>query len=192
LQNFYVTEDHDAANYIHVAEELAELHGRKYSKKRNLIAQFLESHPQWEVTGISPECGNDCISLLLAMARASKVEEDSWTLQSEVKALEFTILNLARLEQTGLIVRVGGKPVGFAIFEPLGPEMAAVHFEKGDRKFKGGFQLVNRETAKAITMRGLKLINREEDLGNEGLRQAKQSYHPSELRPVYNLAFKKF
>ncbi|MFN3846727.1 MAG: phosphatidylglycerol lysyltransferase domain-containing protein [Paracoccaceae bacterium] len=66
-------------------------------------------------------------------------------------------------------------------------ETAAVHFEKALRAYKGLYQVVNRETARAILAHGFHLINREEDMGDAGLRQAKLSYAPLDITPVYDL-----
>ena len=83
-----------------------------------------------------------------------------------------------------------GKPVAFSLYEHLNPSTCVVHFEKAMREYKGLYQLVNRETAKKIYSKGCKHINREEDLGIEGLRKAKLSYHPLELCPAHALVFK--
>jgi hypothetical protein len=182
-----ISEDRDNANYFHTAADLATLPGRRFSKKRNLIAQFLELYPDWEMNELSAQCGTECVEILMAMARDTAIGDTSLSLQSEINALEFTMTHFHELEQSGTIIRHKGVPVGFSVFEPLSEDIAAVHFEKADRKFKGAFQLLNRETAKIIAGRGFKLINREEDLGDEGLRHAKLSYHPLEICSVYNL-----
>lgn len=184
---FHIIEDRDASNYLHHARDLAELHGRKFSKKRNLITQFVDDHPNWEVADLTARCGVACAEILLAMARAENISDDSPSLKLEMDALEFTMEHFDQLEQGGIMIRAEGKAVGFSVFEPLTSEMVAVHFEKASRAVKGAFQLLNRETAKAILERGFSLINREEDLGDQGLRQAKSSYQPSEIYPVYNL-----
>lgn len=66
-----------------------------------------------------------------------------------------------------------------------------VHFEKARRTYKGSFQVINREVARRIAAAGCALVNREEDLGDAGLRQAKLSYHPIEIYPVYDLTLRR-
>jgi hypothetical protein len=85
------------------------------------------------------------------------------------------------------MIRVGGEPVAFSIFERQNLDTAVVHFEKALREFKGLYQMINRETARAIAAAGYHLINREEDLNRPGLRQAKLSYFPLEIYPMFDL-----
>jgi hypothetical protein len=88
------------------------------------------------------------------------------------------------------MIRVHDRPVAFSDFEKQNVETAAVHFEKANRAYKGLYQVVNRETARMIDACGCHLVNREEDLGDTGLRKAKLSYHPLDIYPVYNLTLK--
>ncbi len=86
------------------------------------------------------------------------------------------------LEQDGLMIRVEGRARGvLGLRAARTPRSSAVHFEKADRAYKGLFQIVNRESARRIAGLGRAPVNREEDLGDEGLRQAKLSYHPLEI-----------
>ena len=188
LRKVSILDDRDAANYLHIAADLADLHGRRFAKKRNLIAQFIELYPEWEMRQLSSSCGPDCVEVLMGLALENQGGDTSPSLQSEIKALEFTMKHFDYLEQKGISIRYRGNVVGFSVFEPLSLDTVAIHFEKADRKFKGAFQLLNRETAKIISASGYKTINREEDLGDEGLRHAKLSYPPTEIYPVYNLA----
>ena len=93
------------------------------------------------------------------------------------------------LEQSGLVIKVDGQPVAFSIFERQNLDTAVVHFEKALKTVKGLYQIVNRETARLIAADGYHLINREEDLDRPGLRQAKLSYFPLNIYPVFNLEF---
>ena len=184
---FVAAEDRAGANYIYLASDLATLPGRRYAKKRNLVAQFLELYPGWEATPLDDRCGPDCRGVLLAMAHGQGVPADDPSLKSELAALDFTMAHVRELEQDGLVIRIEGEPVAFSVFERLDAEVTAVHFEKASRAHKGLFQVVNRESARRIEASGARLVNREEDVGDEGLRQAKLSYHPLEILPVYNL-----
>jgi hypothetical protein len=121
------------------------------------------------------------------MARGQGVPTEDPSLRAELDALDFTMRHLRELEQDGIVIRIDGMPVAFSVYERLDAEVTAVHFEKADRAYKGLFQVVNRESARRIEASGARLINREEDVGDEGLRQAKLSYHPLEILPVYHL-----
>jgi hypothetical protein len=186
---FETKEDRGGANYIYLARDLAELPGRPYAKKRNLVAQFLALHPNWEAVPLDTRCGPMCRDVLLAIAHGDGVAIDDPSLQAELQAVDFAMAHVDELEQSGLVIKVDGQPVAFSIFERQNLDTAVVHFEKALKTFKGLYQMVNRETARQISGAGYHLINREEDLDRPGLRQAKLSYFPLDIYPVFNLTF---
>ena len=189
VAHFERTEHRDMDNYIYSAEDLALLKGKEYQPKRNLINQF-ETNNNWIAEPISEANITDCFDVINKICSQSEVDPNSY-LAHELKALEFVLKHFSQFKEEGVLIRVDGKPVAFSIYEHLNPSTCVVHFEKAMREYKGLYQLVNRETAKKIYSKGCKNINREEDLGIEGLRKAKLSYHPLELCPAHALVFKK-
>jgi hypothetical protein len=184
---FAAEEDRNGANYIYLARDLAELPSGRYAKKRNLISQFLTLYPNWQAESLDMHCGPLCREVLLAIAHGDGIAADDSSLKAELQALDFTMAHFETLEQSGILIRVDGRPVAFSIYERQNIDTAVVHFEKALRSFKGLYQLVNREAARMILAAGYHLINREEDLGQLGLRQAKLSYYPLDIYPVYDL-----
>lgn len=189
IEHFEITNNPSFANYVYNAEDLALLPGRKYQKKRNLIAQG-EKLYTFESMPLETRHVGDCSELLSLIEDEEQIASDQ-NLQNERKALDYTLTHCMQLNQKGQLIRVDGKLVAFSIWEELNKTTAVVHFEKADRNYKGIYQLINRETSKSIFAQGYKYINREEDLGLEGLRQAKQSYFPVELKSSYYLTFRK-
>jgi hypothetical protein len=189
VAHFERTEHRDMDNYIYSAEDLALLKGRDYQPKRNLINQF-ETNNNWIAEPISEANIAACFDVINKICSQSEVNPSSY-LAHELKALEFVLKHFSQFKEEGVLIRVDGMPVAFSIYEHLNPSTCVVHFEKALREYKGLYQLVNRETAKKIFSKGCKNINREEDLGIEGLRKAKLSYHPIELCPAHALVFKK-
>lgn len=177
--HFDVVEDRGQDNYVYAAIDLATLAGRRYSKKRNLIAQA-ESVYQWSAHPLAVGSREDCVRVLERIAYVEG-ETLSQSLRYERQALHAIMTHFSRLHQRGVLIRIDGEPVAFSIYEPLVPDTAVIHFEKAERQLKGLYQLINRETAKAIVSEGFQWINREEDLDIEGLRQSKSSYYPKEL-----------
>lgn len=175
------------ANYIYRAADLANLAGRHYEKKRNLISQA-EKLYRWSLHPLTKECHPRCMKILLDIGPKTSLEI-SQEMHRELTALEFALAHFEQLSQKGLVICVDDHPVAFSIYEELNPQTAVIHFEKADRQYKGMYQLINRETAKAIVQAGYELINREEDLGLEGLRQAKQSYFPVGFENSHVLTF---
>ncbi len=175
---FEVTDDPDNADYVYRSDHLAELRGNLLAKKRNLVSQFLRSYPDYQCRTFPVGSTTQCMALI------DRWEEDkgggSPDLEIERQALMMALENYAPLGYEGLCLHVGETPVALAIFSPQTSDMITVHFEKFDRRFKGAAQMINRETARAIQRR-FNWINREQDMGDEGLRQAKRSYGPARM-----------
>jgi len=182
--------EHDRANdnYLYWAEDLAKLSGRNYSKKRNHIAQALRFH-QVEVEPISAANVAGCEEVMAALS-GEEPGESSETYSLDEAALCAALRSWGALGLSGVLVKAAGRPAGFSIFEEQTPDTAVVHFERALRQFKGLYQVVNRAVAQIILERGYRMINREEDLGLPGLRQAKESYHPSGLAKALQLTLK--
>jgi hypothetical protein len=186
---FERSEHRDMDNYIYSAEDLALLKGRNYQPKRNLITQF-ETNNNWTSEPITIANIPDCFEVVNKIYKQNELDADSY-LAHELKALDFVLNHFTQLKEEGVLIRIERNPVAFSLYEHLNPSTCVVHFEKAMREYKGLYQLVNRETAKKIAAKGCKHINREEDLGIEGLRKAKLSYYPIELCPAHALVYKK-
>lgn len=187
VRHFSVAEDRAFANYIYRSEDLAELAGRRYARKRNLIAQTRELYG-WQTERLTAATVPDCVDACRALGENGH-DAPNGLLRHELDALKETLAHFGALRQDGILLRVDGAVAGVAVFEPIAPDTAAVHFEKADRRHKGIYQVLNMECARLIRDLGFPRINREEDLGEPGLRQAKLSYHPSEIVPAYTLTF---
>lgn len=187
--NFDLAKIREFDNYLYLTENLALLKGRDFQSKRNLINQF-EKNNNWTGEPISAVNIPDCHALLSAIYTEDDLKSDFY-LGYEVDTLNFVLGHFARLGVEGLLIRADDRPVAFSIYEQLNASTYVVHFEKARKEYKGLYQLVNRETAKNILAKGFPYINREEDLGIEGLRQSKLSYNPFELIPSHALVFKK-
>jgi hypothetical protein len=188
-RHFQVASNRDNANYIYLARELAELPGRRHSKKRNLIAQAARLY-EWTTEPLRPEHRAECLAVADDIA-AKRTAESGVTLDQETRALERALELYGPLRLDGVLVRVGGEPAAFSIFERLGPDTAVVLFERALRRHKGLYQVVNQETARVLVRQGFRYINREEDLGDPGLRQAKLSYHPERLEEAFTLTLRR-
>jgi uncharacterized protein len=185
---FDVTEDRSVSNYVYLAKDLANLAGRRYAKKRNLISQAAGLY-SWEVKPFNARDIASCFTVLNAIAEEEQ-PEPMGLYQREVDALGYTLHHFDELVQRGLLITIAGRPVAFSIHETINPNTVATHFERALRSYKGLHQVINCEAAKIIAAQGFEFINREEDAGNPGLRDAKLSYHPIEIVPAYEMTFK--
>jgi hypothetical protein len=187
-QSFSVHEDRAVSNYVYSASALAQLRGRKYSKKRNLLSQATSLYT-WTCRPLATPLLSSCFEVLDSIAEEERPVLEGM-LERELAALECTLRHFEEFEQQGILISVDRRPVAFSIYEVINPKMVAIHFERALRSYKGLYQVVNWEAAKVIAAQGYEFINREEDLGDAGLRDAKLSYHPMEIVPAYELTFK--
>ena len=168
---YQVTEDRDNFDYLYRREELAHLPGRALQKKRNLVHRFLKDCDH-EVTPLTPAKVPEAITILDAW-------RDHYQNEADYHPLRIALENLVALELQGRIVYANGNPAGFSLGEPcaLGTSFV-VHYEKALPWVKGLSQFVNMEFAASLPST-YTWINREQDVGDPGLRQAKLTYRPA-------------
>jgi hypothetical protein len=176
----------DLANgdYIYSSQKLVDLTGNKLHKKRNLINQFLAQYPGYISQPLQASDMEACLELSGKWCRQRNCRELDF--DHETSALKRALLHFDELELQGVKISRDGELLAFSIFSPLNSNMADVHFEKFAPEIKGIGQVINWETAKFLSGR-YKYINREQDLGLEGLRQAKRSYDPEYIVSAYFL-----
>lgn len=196
---FEIVEDRDNADYIYSVDKLCNLPGRHLSSKRNHIKHF-ERNGEWEFHKICAHmCG--CVSSgteemtyknsSLAEARAFVDEfyreKNDPDLAAEAQAIEEMFENYDTLGFIGGLLYQNGQPVAFTAGTKLDNEVFDVHFEKALPGVEGAYTMVNREFARLVHAEHpeIQYFNREEDMGIEGLRRAKESYHPDILLMKY-------
>ncbi|NDY72503.1 hypothetical protein DO021_13045 [Desulfobacter hydrogenophilus] len=181
---FSITSDRDAADYVYLTEDLAELKGNKLHKKKNLISQFKRAYPAHSIVPINEENCKDLMQFERRLLAGMPSISSSLVEESDAMTMAFSHWN--DLGLSGLILLVEDEIAAFAVFSPLSSDTWDVHFEKADVSFKGAAQMINYETANFLEGTA-RYINREQDLGIPGLRQAKLSYAPHALIEPYFL-----
>lgn len=173
-----ITYKYDDGNndYIYSAEKLATLTGKKYHSKRNHITNFKKNNPDWCFEEISAENIAECINLHTNWIEERDDNDSDYSLEFESVLTGFE--NYEKLGFYGGIIRVNGDAIAYTYGEKMSDECFVSHFEKAPADVQGAYAIINQEFAKRLYEKGFKYINREEDLGLEGLRKAKQSYHP--------------
>jgi len=169
---FDYSQDPNFFDYVYDIEKLATLVGKKLHAKRNHINRFLENYPDWIFEPITAESLPAC----LAMAKEwAKLREDD-----DLDALNRASKYFDALNLEGGLLRVNGHVVAFTIGEPLNSDTYIVHFEKAFSDMQGAYPMINREFARYLQTHrpNIRYVNREEDLGIENLKRAKQSYYP--------------
>lgn len=172
----------DFLDYVYSAEKLTYLSGEKLSKKRNLLHQFESLYPNWSVR---PMAGKSELFWIQEFVPqwAATAGHDGGSVEEDVEALRqvFDCWDSGGFE--GIVIEVDTKVIAFAIYSVPTHAMSIIHFEKALRDYKGASQIINRETARYLLSR-VQWLNREQDLGVPGLRQAKRSYDPDYMIEV--------
>jgi hypothetical protein len=177
-----ITELRDSYDYLYLREELATLPGSRFHKKKNRINYFTNRH-DYTVDHFSKEHLDGCHVLLEKWFQSLRNDSEQ-SLQPEVAATAEALKYAEELGLEGVVVIVNGTVAAFALGGRLNSNTAVCHFEKADPFCEGLYQLVNREFARLL-FHECRFLNREQDLGNMGLRNAKLSYHPVELVKKY-------
>ncbi|MBU1567345.1 MAG: DUF2156 domain-containing protein [Proteobacteria bacterium] len=168
---FVVVEDRDNFDYLYLRRELAELTGRKFQKKRNLIKAFINNF-NYEGRPLLDEYLPDALAIL----ESWRQEHDS---PGDYIAAREALEKSEELQLCGGIYYADGQPAAYSLGEELACGTSfVIHFEKALNCYKGLYQFVNQAFASIISD-PYTTLNREQDLGQEGLRQAKLSYRPT-------------
>ncbi len=174
-KKFIVSPDRNNFDYVYATKELADLPGEKFHDKKNLVNQFNKKYPH-AYAPLSPENIKHCLELEEEWCRLRNCLEYEST-AAESACINELLLNFEKLKLCGGVILISGKIQAFTILQKLNNETAVTHVEKANTEFKGIYQAVNNYAAKSLLGR-FKYINREEDLGEPGLRKAKMSYNP--------------
>lgn len=188
-ENFEYEEMRDSFDYVYQAEKLATLAGRKLQAKRNHINRFVANN-SWTFERITPDNLAECWEMNLEWCRKNECKDDE-QLRAEYCAVKRDFDYFTPLELEGGLIRVDGNIVAFTMGERLNSDTYVVHVEKAFGEIQGAYQIVNREFVRWIreTYPDIVYVNREEDMGYEGLRKAKLSYHPDKMEEKYLATF---
>ena len=173
--------DRDGYDYLYDIERLATLRGKKLHGKRNHINRFLEENPDWAFEEITSDNLADCLSMDELWFRENKGYAGDDTFEEDSLALHKVITDYDKMGLDGGLIRVDGKVVAFTMVEKMGAgDTYDVHFEKAFSEIQGAYPMINREFARWVQAHypEVRYLNREDDMGVEGLRQAKNSYYP--------------
>ncbi len=180
---FYFQPDRDSYDYIYSIEALAELKGKKLQRKRNHCNRFRLLHPGCSAVPITDEN----ISLVTAMLDKwyadRKVADPTASFHLEQVAIAKALRYRKELGMEGLVLLEKGRVIAMTMGSRLSQHTFDVHFEKAQEGYDGAYSVINQEFARYLKAKypDVQWLNREDDLGLEGLRKAKLSYCPDRL-----------
>ena len=184
FQNFKEppSEDRDNFDYLYTRLSLSTLSGKQLHKKKNLVNGFLNNYPDFTLKNLNSDTKKDAGKILDIWAtEQTDLQETDYEAAQQALALPETE------GFTGLVLYVQGMPVAWCLAELTAQgTTAVVHFEKARTDFRGSYQYINYAFAQSLPEQVV-YINREQDLGDEGLRHAKLSYKPECFIKKYRL-----
>ncbi|MGL4796734.1 MAG: DUF2156 domain-containing protein, partial [Paraclostridium sp.] len=187
---FNYIEERDYFDYIYSGESLRTLAGRKNQKKRNHLNYFLKEYEgRFNYKTLSKADFDECIAVLklwVADKESQNIEDEG--IDDEFIGIKKIFDNYDVLKED---VKVGGIYIdgnleAFSIGEKISDDMAVIHIEKANSDIRGLYQYINQQFL-LNEFNDVEFINREEDLGIEGLRKAKLSYHPCRFVEKYTV-----
>ena len=176
-------EDRDNEEYIYRTEDMIRLPGKKLRMKKNHLNGFLRQYADYQYEAITKENLED-----------AKAGIHDWFLrhgdiEEEEQAIKRCFDHWDALGVKGAVIRIYGKVEAFTNGDSINEKMAHIIFEKANPEIRGLYQAINRDFL-IHEFADTEFVNREEDLGLPGLREAKMGYHPDHLTEKYDVVLK--
>jgi uncharacterized protein len=185
----FFEDDRDQWDYLYSAQDLIELKGNRFHKKKNLLNQFLKKYDSKYIS-----FGKEMIDHVLAMQsdwcqwRDCELND---ALAAENRVIEKVLNAWKKFEQiSGGAIFMDEKIVAYTLAENLTDDTLLIHFEKGNPTYQGAYQAINQmfiSRASKEDKQTFKMVNRMQDLGDEGLRKAKLSYNPIDFNRKFKV-----
>lgn len=185
---FLIHSSRDNFDYVYAIDDLADLRGRKFQKKRNHANRFRTEHPEYQVVPLTV-CNMALAQHMVNDWYLKRMREDphgDYTLENLALARAFQ--NYTALGMEGILLMDQGKVLAVTLGSRMGVDTFDIHFEKAREDVDGAYTVVNQEFARYLRLKAPQtaFLNREDDLGLEGLRKAKLSYNPHHLVEKYH------
>lgn len=173
----------DSADYVYDIERLCTLKGRKLQSKRNHCNHFEAAYPSYRLVPLTQEEMPRCEAFLRQWYHQHNADHPYAHIEGEVAVLKRALAARQALEMEGALLEVDGQIVAFTMGNRIRADMFDVNFEKAVPQMNGAYPIINRDFARYIAQKHpeVRWINREDDMGLEGLRKAKESYFPDLL-----------
>jgi len=182
--DFRVEYDRDNSDYVYLAEDLVHLAGRKYHRKKNHLNRFVKNNV-FEYRPLDVELVECFLEMQESWCQIKACEESPGLLMEDY-AIRQALIHFEDLDFQGGAIVMDDQVEAFALGEPLDDQCAVIHIEKANPDIPGLYAAVNQMFCRQA-FSGMRYINREQDMGIEGLRKAKESYYPHHLVNKYTL-----
>jgi len=180
---FQFTTSRDSYDYLHKTNDLIELKGRHYQSKRNHINKFKKLY-SYQYAPITRRDIADCLEMHQQWIDEQDCGGENCTFEQETCAVKLAFQHFEAIGMQGGLVRVDGKVVAFTLGQPITDTVFDICIEKALTEYEGAYTIINQQFLEH-QVSDYPFVNREEDLGIEGLRKAKLSYQPHRLLVKY-------
>ena len=190
-EEFHLVSDRDGQDYVYDINDLADLKGRKFQRKRNHVNRFRAIHPDYEAVPLTPD-NLDLARELVSSWYQHREETAGGDYLLEKAAIDRAFRHYEALELQGLLLKIQGETVAMTIGSFMTPDTVDVHFEKAREDIDGAYAAINSEFARYLREKypQVRFLDREDDMGLEGLRKAKTSYNPHHMVEKHRAYFK--
>ncbi|MBR0262147.1 MAG: DUF2156 domain-containing protein [Selenomonadaceae bacterium] len=183
---FNITPERDNFDYVYLAQDLINLSGRKFHRKKNHLNAFKKEYPDAKYLPITEEIIPKCREELNVWAEIHKrANPDNAFIEYEQAAIHEIFDHFDDFNLKGGAILIDNKVAAFTFGERLNSDTAVIHVEKADPTIRGSYAAINQNFVEH-EWSDMIYINREEDMGVDGLRQAKESYRPIKLIEKFN------
>lgn len=175
-KRFSFTEMRDSFDYVYLTEKMITLSGKKLHSKRNHLNYFFDNYNYEYIKVTEPALLTECENKAKEWVSAKTKNRNSF----ELGAMERYFEHYFEFNQKGAVIKINGEIVAMSFGEKLNRDMALIQIELADENYRGAYQAINKLFCEN-EWKDCKYVNREEDMGLEGLRHAKKSYQPEFL-----------
>lgn len=184
--SFTFKENRNYFDYIYSVEELSKLSGRKFVKKRNRVNKFMKTY-DYKYEKVTDKNITEVIEFQKKWLEEHNIlPDEKEILYNEFYGIIYLLENFSKLDIKVGLIKVGNKIVAYAIGEQLTEDTAVIHIEKALHEYAGSYQMINLLFLQN-EFSSFKYVNREDDFGDEGIREAKLSYNPIGLLKKYDI-----
>ena len=182
FDRYDISKEENWSDCLYHAEDLVSLAGRRFSGQRNHINYFLKMYPRFSFEVMTSSNIADVMEFFVRFSSATS--KDSRIFVEENKKTVEVLENFDVYGMVGGLLRLDGAVIAFSLGEVIN-DVLFIHVEKADLQYRGAYQVINNEFARHFCFEGVRFVNREEDVGDEGLRISKKSYHPCKIIDKY-------
>ncbi len=172
---FDISPNRDRFDYIYNVSDLINLNGRKLHSKKNHLNKFLNLYPNFVYERIDSSNAIDVFESYVEWFNKNPNITDG--LRNEFVGIESTLRNFNLLDMKGGVIKIDNKIAAFTLGEQINSNSVVIHIEKANTFYEGIYQAINQQFL-CNEWNEMEFVNREEDLGIEGLRRAKMTYNP--------------